>query len=546
MMEKPQFDVLQQLKRRNAIQVTFFNDVVISHKRLLLNLGELRKKSSELTSDKAQLQQSLAELQKQIESNAAAVASGGSRPDLEAKILKLQEELTGSYKTKSENAQNVVDANASLRETQELLKKRDVELEHEKSAAIDLRKERNNLKKSLEEAQDTIRVMGEELEALKLVNEKTEERARQLEAENGQLVQRWMNKMMEEAEKMNEANEFYNTMLEDSKKQELLKNAEQDPVDLMLTDIEDGLVEIMACKVPSKAKRNFVAHKGEVNAVAFNSSGSTLATGSNDKMIKLWDARSGNLKATLPGSMGSVMCVKFSSNGKFVLGASTDNAARIWDLDQCRVRHTLTGHIGKVFTAVFSSDSQKVITGSHDRTIKVWDLAKGYCIRTIFCFSSCNDICMTMDGSMACSGHLDGHVRFWDTKNGDCAQELTSLHSKQITSVSLHPDGRTLLTSSRDNTLKMVDIRTFEQVQSYAHPDYRLGVNWAKASFSADGRYVASGGADGTMFIWDTFKGSLNTTLRNTHTTTVTSSAWNPNGHQMASVDRGGSLVLWE
>ncbi len=60
-------------------------------------------------------------------------------------------------------------------------------------------------------------------------------------------------------------------------------------------------------------------------------------------------------------------------------------------------------------------------------------------MRTIFCFSSCNDLCVSRDGTTVVSGHLDCHLRFWDIKNGDCAHEITNLHTGQITSVSLSP-----------------------------------------------------------------------------------------------------------
>lgn len=95
----------------------------------------------------------------------------------------------------------------------------------------------------------------------------------------------------------------------------------------------------------------------------------------------------------------------------------------------------------------------KALTGSHDRTLKIWDLQKGYCLRTIFCYSSCNDLGIARDGSfifllpplsdeqgsLVISGHLDHHLRFWDVRNGELVHEMLNLHQGQITSVSIHP-----------------------------------------------------------------------------------------------------------
>jgi autophagy-related protein 16 len=61
-------------------------------------------------------------------------------------------------------------------------------------------------------------------------------------------------------------------------------------------------------------------------------------------------------------------------------------------------------------------------------------------IRTIFTFSSCNDIClMDADGQTLVSGHLDNNIRLWDARTGVSIQELTGVHNGQITSVSMSP-----------------------------------------------------------------------------------------------------------
>lgn len=61
-------------------------------------------------------------------------------------------------------------------------------------------------------------------------------------------------------------------------------------------------------------------------------------------------------------------------------------------------------------------------------------------IRTIFTFSSCNDVClMDADGQTLISGHLDNNIRLWDARTGVGIKELTGIHSGQITSVSMSP-----------------------------------------------------------------------------------------------------------
>eukprot|EP01121_Diplochlamys_sp_Union-15-3_P016425 TRINITY_DN5575_c0_g1_i2.p1 TRINITY_DN5575_c0_g1~~TRINITY_DN5575_c0_g1_i2.p1 ORF type:complete len:241 (+),score=45.70 TRINITY_DN5575_c0_g1_i2:373-1095(+) len=240
------------------------------------------------------------------------------------------------------------------------------------------------------------------------------------------------------------------------------------------------------------------------------------------------------------------MCIDFSANDDLVLAASNDNATRIWTVQRSNLTHTLTGHTNKVFAALFTTDGNRVVTGSHDRSIKIWEVSRGFCIRTISCFSSCNDIGMSVDGMILCSGHFDGALRFWDAKSGELAHEVESLHSGQITSTKVSPDGFSVLTSSRDNTLKTVDIRTFEVLQTFKHMSYRSGVNWNRSAWSPDGAYVLSGSDNGNIYIWDTMTRKINTILKGGHSTTVTACAWNPNGYNLVSCDKNGYTAIWD
>ncbi|KAJ1548375.1 hypothetical protein HK096_002032, partial [Nowakowskiella sp. JEL0078] len=245
-----------------------------------------------------------------------------------------------------------------------------------------------------------------------------------------------------------------------------------------------------------------IAHDGEINCIQLNREGTILATGGQDKKIILHDAHSGLPKAPLVGSMQAVMSIAFNVTGEMVLGTSNDNSTKIWNVSTSRLRHTLTGHIGKVYAAKFT-DANKVVSGSHDRTIKLWDLAKGYCMKTLFTLSSCNDLAlMDGEGTALISGHLDNNIRVWDTRTGNMVREVTGVHSGQVTSVDMSPDSNYVLTTARDNTMKLMDVRTYEVVKVFSHERFRVGLNWTKSCFSPDGVFAACGGADGSVFVW--------------------------------------------
>ena len=144
------------------------------------------------------------------------------------------------------------------------------------------------------------------------------------------------------------------------------------------------------------------------------------------------------------------------------------------------------------------------------------------------------------------SGHFDSSLRFWSAEKGDSIKELPNAHKGQITSLALTSNGQQVLSCGRDDTLRLFDLRAFDCVRTMRAPDFRVGLNWAKASLSADGRFAAAPGHAGDVFIWDVQNGTLHSTLSGAHDGVVSAVAFNPIQRQLASGDRAGKLTLWE
>lgn len=122
----------------------------------------------------------------------------------------------------------------------------------------------------------------------------------------------------------------------------------------------------------------------------------------------------------------------------------------------------------------------------------------------------------------------------WDLRSGDLSHEFKDIHSKQITSVCASRNGdSTLLTSSRDNLLKVWDLRQNAVVVTLKDEAYRSGLNWGRACFSPCGKYAAAGGAEGSLFIWQVSDGTLVKQLGSESGSTISSVAWNPSGSQV-------------
>ncbi|XP_077618292.1 protein Atg16l2 isoform X2 [Crocuta crocuta] len=299
----------------------------------------------------------------------------------------------------------------------------------------------------------------------------------------------------------------------------------------------------VAVQPPTQAQDVLNAHLSEVNAVCFGPNSSLLATGGADRFIHLWNIVGGHLEAnqTLEGAGGSITSVDFDPSGSQILAATYNQAAQLWKLGEAQSKETLSGHTDKVTAAKFKLTRHQAVTGSRDRTVKEWDLGRAYCSRTINVLSYCNDV--VCGDHVIISGHNDQKIRFWDSRCPCCTQVIPV--QGRVTSLNLSHDQLHLLSCSRDNTLKVIDLRVSNIRQVFRADGFKCGSDWTKAVFSPDRSYALAGSWDGAIYIWDVDTGKLEGSLRGPHCAAVNAVAWCYSGSHVVSVDQARKLVLW-
>ncbi|WP_067479985.1 TIR domain-containing protein [Actinomadura hibisca] len=125
--------------------------------------------------------------------------------------------------------------------------------------------------------------------------------------------------------------------------------------------------------------------KDRVFTMAFNADSTALVTGggqdlernSQDSSARVYDLRTGRLRATLTGHIEAIRSAAFSPDGRLVATAAQDDTARLWDARSGRQIHLLRGHAGQVWTAEFGPDGAFLLTSGSDRTARIWRVATG-------------------------------------------------------------------------------------------------------------------------------------------------------------------------
>ncbi len=239
-------------------------------------------------------------------------------------------------------------------------------------------------------------------------------------------------------------------------------------------------------------------HNDYVTAVAMPAAGranapdgKTAVSASFDKTLKLWDLQTGQEIFTLTGHNDSVNAVAIAPDGKTAVSASDDNTLKVWDLETGKEIFTLTGHNDWVRAVAIAPDGKTAVSASDDNTLKAWDLETG---KEIFTLTGHNNYvraaAIAPDGKTAVSASDDKTLRLWDLQTNKEIQEIKknsfkyatyifikrfnllkrkkistlTRHNNYVMGVAIAPDGKTAVSASNDNTLKLWDLQTGKEI----------------------------------------------------------------------------------
>ncbi|RUS16809.1 transcriptional repressor rco-1, partial [Jimgerdemannia flammicorona] len=280
-----------------------------------------------------------------------------------------------------------------------------------------------------------------------------------------------------------------------------------------------------------------------------------------------------------------IRSVCFSPDGKFLATGAEDKQIRIWDIQKKRIRHLFTGHEQDIYSLDFSRDGRIIVSGSGDRTARIWDMEGSRCLHTLRISEldpkdpGVTSVAISPDGRLVAAGSLDKLVRVWDTTSGYLMERLEG-HKDSVYSVAFMPDGKTLVSGSLDKTLKLWQLGTNEgrggpverdrskapckmtfqghklwsvwvmscaRMCSYTNP---IGLMFAQdfvlsVACTPCGGWVVSGSKDRGVQFWDPKTGQTQFMLQG-HKNSVISVALSPTGRTLFATGSGDNRArIW-
>jgi COMPASS component SWD3 len=208
---------------------------------------------------------------------------------------------------------------------------------------------------------------------------------------------------------------------------------------------------------------DLVGHNDTVTAIAFSPDGKTLATGSHDKSIKLWNTGSGKLICTFShqlfaGSHRSpVVSLAFSNDSRWLYSGGNDMTIKMWDWQKRNSPQTLIAKTNSVNNLALTSDRSQLVSLGYGRNIQLWNAQTGKLQRSLEGHNApINAIAISPNDKVLVSVGNDCSLKFWQLETGKNFCSLTqSSHSNYIEQVAFSSDGQSLITAGADNTIKL-------------------------------------------------------------------------------------------
>jgi COMPASS component SWD3 len=268
-----------------------------------------------------------------------------------------------------------------------------------------------------------------------------------------------------------------------------------------------------------------------------------VASASADGTVKIWDLkqehalvgldsnnnnqnsntskRSMNAYATCLGHSRGINEVCWNPISPLLATASDDKTVRVWDAVTSEALVELRGHNSFVFAV--DQHNSLIVTGSFDETVKLWDIRSGDCFSTLPAHSDpVTAVSFNRDGTCVCSASHDGLIRIWDVATGECLKTIYAAGNPPVSACKYAPNGKYLLAGTLDSALRLWPVTQtgrhscaktyYRQQQQLQRNDDSVGEHYRGSSnhkysivadFTGDGQSIVTGSETGQVVLFD-------------------------------------------
>ncbi len=245
---------------------------------------------------------------------------------------------------------------------------------------------------------------------------------------------------------------------------------------------------------------------GMVSVVTYSPDGKTMAIGNYDDTISLWDLTKWEIIYTLEGHTDCITSVEFSPDSKVIASACCDNTIKMWDANTGEQIQTLSGYSTCIDAMRFSTNEQKIVVIGDDRIVKTWNVKSGEIVNTIemnFEGVSFSSICFSPDGKTLATASESCNISLWDVSTGE-HKNSANFEDKgdyivyPTIDIVYSPNSK-IIACAVSCLIFLWDVETGELLNTLkGHLDKINSI-----TFSSDGKTLASSSRDNTVILWD-------------------------------------------
>lgn len=251
----------------------------------------------------------------------------------------------------------------------------------------------------------------------------------------------------------------------------------------------------------------FHGHLAGISTLAWSPDSLTLASGSDDKTIRLWDASTGQpprmpahhnsdgaktFRGPLEGHHNYVYSLAFSPKGNMLVSSSYDEAVHLWDVRSGQLMRSLPAHSDPIGGVDFVHDGTLIVSCASDGLIRIWDTATGQCLRTFFHEDTppAVSVKFTPNGRYVAAWMLDSCVRLWDYRIGKCVKTFMGHKNGRFSCVGAFGSYGGEVVEEELKTNGIADGDSEEEKER-------------QVTQRSERAFITSGSEDGSILLWD-------------------------------------------